>query len=304
MQSKAVVRDADRRQRVRAIGLAVAVCSLLLSGFLAPQQGAAQGVRLNGIIERAEKGKLIFEGESWRMLPDQEHDVFGIFKLEESLRALRPWGSARPTLAPVVRIGMEATHQEKHIVKQYLDAGLMGLIIPQAKTPDDILQFVRAMRYPPQGNYYSKGPAGLRGWSPTNAARLWGLSVDEYMRKADLWPLNPEGELLAIMLVETKEGVQNISEILEVPGLGAVLMGLADLSMSLGVGTPNANMTDPAVVAAVDRVAAACAAHHKKGGKVICGRYQMPDGLETAIAKGFTMFTSGRGGYRADLVQK
>ncbi|MBI4539875.1 MAG: hypothetical protein HY704_10250 [Gemmatimonadetes bacterium] len=260
---------------------------------------------MNGITERAERGQLIFNGESWQMLPDQEHDVFGLLRLEPALAALRPEGSARPTLAPVVRVGMEAGQQEKHYVKQLLDAGLMGLILPQIETAEQLREFIAAMRYPPQqrGRWYGGEPAGKRGWSPGRAAQFWGVSTEEYARKADVWPLNAEGELLAMILIETKQAVDNIAELLEVPGLGVVLVGMGDLSMSLGLGTPAANQNHPDVMAAVDRVAQACAAHRSSGGKVICGRYQTAEGLEAAIAKGFTMFTSQRGDYRGDLMR-
>ena len=153
------------------------------------------------------------------------------------------------------------------------------------------------MRYPPQqeGRWFGGDPEGGRGFQANRAAELWGVSQDEYARRADVWPLDPEGELLAIAMIETKAAVDNIEEILEVPGLGAILLAQADLSMSLGVGTPAANPSDPEVMAAVDQVARACAAHRDRGGRVICGRYQTPEGVEAAVAKGFTMFTSRRG---------
>ena len=126
------------------------------------------------------------------------------------------------------------------------------------------------------------------------------MSRADYTRKADLWPLNPEGELLAIAMLETRESVENIEEILEVPGLGAVLIGTADMSMSFGIGTPAPPDDSPVIAAAVERIAAACDAHHARGGKVICGRYQTAEGLEAAVERGFRMFTSGRGNYSGD----
>src|SRR5438128_2310256 len=77
-------------------------------------------------------------------------------------------------------------------------------------------------------------PAGIRGWGPSAAARYWGLTNAEYAQRADVWPLNPDGELLAIAIIESREGVKNVEEILRVPGLGGVLIGPADLSLSLG----------------------------------------------------------------------
>ena len=59
-------------------------------------------------------------------------------------------------------------------------------------------------------------PTGLRGRNPSNAAWYWGTR--EYHAKADVWPLDPQGELLAMMFIESAEGVANIDEIVTVPG--------------------------------------------------------------------------------------
>ncbi len=292
------------------IGLAIAVASLsselvVVEEVLArtPQGGqrpAAVG-RLNKIVENAEQGKISVTGESWRMMPDNEHNIFGVIELQRALAENRPGGSERFLLPPVVRMNMEANHLEKHMIKQYLDAGLMGLILSQSETLDQVREFIRMMRYPPQGQFYAVGPRGVRGWAPARAARYWGVDMDTYMRKADLWPLNPEGELLALVLLETKSQVENIEELLELPGLGGVLFGTADMSMSYGVGTPAPPADHPIIMANIERFARACAAHRARGGQVICGAYQTPQGLAKAVEQGLTMFTSGRGDFRGDM---
>ena len=283
----------------------ITVLALITGGVLAEgTAAAAQSVgRLNKIIENAESGnKVTFNDESWKLMPDGEHNIFGTIALQPAMAENFDSAAARFRLVPGVRMNMEANHFEKHRVKQYLDAGLMLLILSQSETIEQVEEFITAMRYPPQGEFYAKGPRGRRGWAPTAATRYWGVDMDTYMRKADLWPLNPEGELLACVLIETRFQVENIERLLELPGLGCVFIGTADMSMSYGVGTPAPPPNHPIVMAAIERVARACRAHHERGGRVICGAYQTPHGIERNIEEfGFRIFTSGRGEYRGDM---
>ena len=67
------------------------------------------------------------------------------------------------------------------------------------------------------------------------AARYWGLTQQEYYQKADVWPLNPQGEIFCILQIEDTRGVDNLDDILKkVPGIGAILIGEGDLSQELG----------------------------------------------------------------------
>ena len=78
-------------------------------------------------------------------------------------------------------------------------------------------------------------PAGIRGDGPTAAARYWGLSQQDYYQKADVWPLNPQGEIFCILQIEDTRGVENLDDILKnVPGIGCILIGEGDLSQELG----------------------------------------------------------------------
>jgi 4-hydroxy-2-oxoheptanedioate aldolase len=119
------------------------------------------------------------------------------------------------------------------------------------------------------------------------------VSNAEYAQKADLWPLNPEGELLAIVMIESRPAIDNINAILNVPGLGGILIGPADLSLSLGVGNPGGNPTAPEVEAATATVAKACAARKV----VACGTFESPN-PQARIAQGFRLFTRASGGAR------
>ncbi|MYI76122.1 MAG: hypothetical protein F4057_12755, partial [Acidobacteria bacterium] len=151
-------------------------------------------------------------------------------------------------------------------VKQVLDIGALAIVFPQIDTKEEALRAVRSMRIPPQRDARYPDPPGIRGaglWSTDGFTGfpLWGeMDADEYMRRADLWPLNPEGELFAYIMIESPEGVRNIRDILDVPGIGGILIGVNDLSISLGVGraTRAGQPLAPEAQAAVRHVLDAC----------------------------------------------
>jgi 4-hydroxy-2-oxoheptanedioate aldolase len=66
------------------------------------------------------------------------------------------------------------------------------------------------------------------------AADAWDLDVQDYAMRADLWPLDPEGEMILAVQIETAEGIDNLAEILAVPGVGAAFIGPADLHADMG----------------------------------------------------------------------
>jgi 4-hydroxy-2-oxoheptanedioate aldolase len=241
-----------------ALGLTVIVWAALTS-WPAAQQGTS--VRLNRAIEQFEKGEAAIGNEHWRTI-SLEHNPFMIDDLETALNEFEQQGAGQPRVTPIVRINHEADESFHHVVKQMLDAGAFGIVLPQVRSAAQVAALVRAMRYPPQRGAQYPDPRGRRGWGPSGATRVWDLSADEYARRADVWPLNPEGELLAIIMCETRECLANIDEILEVPGLGAMMIGSADLSLALGVGTPGANGGAPEVAAAVRTLGEACMRHN------------------------------------------
>ncbi len=72
-------------------------------------------------------------------------------------------------------------------------------------------------------------PAGIRGDGPHNAVRYWGISQQEYYQRADVWPLDPNGEIICIIQIEDTVGIENLDDMLDnVPGIGAVLIGEGD----------------------------------------------------------------------------
>src|SRR5712692_8289945 len=132
-------------------------------------------------------------------------------------------GNAQPKVALFARFPAYGRDLEGNdwIVKQALDMGLMGIIFNGVDNKEQMMRLVQYMRYPQQKTSKYQQPPGLRGYAPGNAVFAWGISAAEYERHADLWPLNPEGDLLAIPMIETAAGLTHVDEIAAVPGVGA-----------------------------------------------------------------------------------
>ena len=218
-----------------------------------------------------------FSAETIRMYLVGMTDKAGILKK----------GNAQFPVAPVVRIPTYGRESSDWVVKQALDAGMMGIKFPTIDNKEEALRAVRGMRYPPQRGSKYPQPAGLRGMGAGNATWLWGIGGDEYNRRADLWPLNPDGDLFSIIMIESAEGVKNIEEIASVPGVGVLFVGTAgDLPASLGV-SPGA----PEVEAAAQKVLVACKKHN-----VICGGLANASDIEQKVKEGWKYIDVGRTG--------
>ena len=249
------------------------------SALLAPLAGQ-DGPRLNRVIEQIERDEAAFTGEHWQFI-DMEHGPYLLDRLQDRLADLKPDGEARPEQTPLVRIPMEGGEPVRFAVKQVLDMGAFGVVFPRVETREQAGLAVQAMRYPPQRGEARPEPEGLRGWGPGRAARYWGLAVPAYVARADVWPLDPQGELLALIMIESEFGVHNVDEIVSVPGVGALFIGPADLAMSLGVGPPGAEHA-PETEAAIQKVLQACL-----DADVVCGIADSRTRAEQRIAEGF-----------------
>ncbi len=183
-----------------------------------------------------------------------EHGSFDMAGLAEYMRGMVDAGPTRsghrtPTViveAPVN--GIDAAHVRYNAwqFRQILGRGAHGILLCQAETADAVRAFVESCRYPhntigidpaipspmarmegarrgTDGGTDSAGRRllgiGTRGrGSESTAAPVWGLSTEEYMARCDPWPLNPRGELLLGVKLESPEGVANCEEILAFPG--------------------------------------------------------------------------------------
>ena len=178
-------------------------------------------------------------------------------------------------------------------IRQQLNAGVSGVVFVDVKSADEVKQGLDAMRFASKG--------GTRGEDVGNAPALWGMSDKEYREKADLWPLNPRGELVNFTIVESLEGLANVREIAAVKGIGVLFPGAGTLR---GVfSTVDSSVTPPRRVpnqekweAAIQQVLSAC-----KEFKVACGYPAGEADIEMRMKQGFTVFIIGWGesGFRA-----
>jgi len=151
-----------------------------------------------------------------------------------SRREVLAKGNLQPSLAIFVRIPTEGGDPVHAIIKQVLDIGAHGVVVPHVRTPGEALKIVKACRYVRPKDSPYREPVGNRGYSPAICSYLWGVSSAEYYERADVWPLNPRGDLMVIVMVEDMEGVENIGEIVKVPGIGAIFFGPADYTVASG----------------------------------------------------------------------
>ena len=254
---------AARRGRMRVIGVAAAFAV----GLAAASAGAQDGGRLNKVIEALEAGRPAVANREWRFV-DMEHSPFSGERVQRVLAEMNEERDAdgRLSLTPLVRIPQDGDEDFKWAIKQVLDLGGFGIILPHVDTGEEAVRLVRAMRYPPARGSAAPEPRGERGWGPGGATRLWGLDSVEYHARADVWPLAPDGELFAVAMIESQEAVDNIHDILAAP-VSAIMVVPGDMAIDLGLGPNPPDRNHPEVDAAFQTVLEACLAQDR----VICG---------------------------------
>jgi 4-hydroxy-2-oxoheptanedioate aldolase len=252
------------RWSAAALSIAVAVCAVVVR----PVQ-AQKAPRANRVIEMLEGGRPALSGDSWTFV-DREHRPYDIADLRQSLTAMlgKKNAQGQPMLAPVVRVPTEGDQNVRWVIKQVLESGAMGIIVPQVDDAAQALTIVQSMRYPQLKNSKYPTPVGRRGCGCSGGSG-WGLrDPGDYMRVADPWPLNPEGELVSLPMIESPTGVSNVNAILDVPGVTGVLIGPSDLTLNHGEGRWNGPAPTPDTHAAIAKVAAACTTKKKTCGMV------------------------------------
>ncbi len=263
---------------------AIAALCALLAVELSAQLPALSPAHLNPAIAKLASDKTVYgvltqdlSRENARILGrrdtdfvyvDMEHsplnmDALASFVAAMNDKAYTVKNGAPPRAAIIARMPAYAEENAAWQVKQALDIGVMGFVFNTVETREQAELAVKSMRYPPWKAFPNthKGPAGVRGWSPAAAVWAWGIETEEYRRRADVWPLNPEGDLMAIMIIETQTGVKNADAIAQVPGVTALSAAAGgDLSSSYGVPT-----AAPEIESARQTILQACLKH-----RVLC----------------------------------
>jgi 4-hydroxy-2-oxoheptanedioate aldolase len=284
---------------IGSLSLAALFAMLTIASLATPPAAAAQAgdVRLNRSIVTLEGGAPVFglftgnfslanaralarSGLDF-VLIDMEHSPFDMETLQLFLlgmtdkQAIAQQGHAQMATTPLVRLPANGRNDPEWMVKQILDMGAFGIMFPYVENAAEAERAVRAMRYPqPRGSEILE-PLGVRGSSPAIASWFWG--VPDYTQRADVWPHNPRGELLAVLQIESADGVRNAEAIMTVPGVSAIFMGPADLAMSMGL--PG---NHPEVQAAIDQVLALCLRHD-----VPCGITTSAGDVARRLQQGF-----------------
>jgi 2-keto-3-deoxy-L-rhamnonate aldolase RhmA len=194
-----------------------------------------------------------------------------------SLRMTHPLFVKTPLIAPNPAVAAER-------ISRQLNLGVSGIVFVGAESADEVKQGLGMMRF--------KSNGGTRPDDVGDAPAYWGMSEKEYKEKADLWPLNPNGELVNFTIVESKVGLAHVREIAAVKGIGALFPGAGTLGQvfsTVDSATGRRMRDSVGWEGAIQQVLSAC-----KEFKVPCG-YPANDStvMTYRMKQGFSVFITG-----------
>ena len=200
-------------------------------------------------------------GYDW-LAVDCEHSDIDIEGFSTLARAIHGRG---PTVMIRVR------ENDVLAIRQALDMGAQGIIVPLVNNADEAEKAVAAAKYPPRG---------VRGFC-FGRMNNYGKDFDEYVLAAN-------NEIAVIVMIESKEAVENIDEILTIDGVDGVFVGPYDLSGSYGI---TGQTSHKIIKKALQVISESCRRHHKSAGLHIV--YPSTDAIEKALNDGFTFIALG-----------
>ena len=192
---------------------------------------------------------------------DTEHILAGPKDLEHAIRAAENAG-----LTPLVRI----PSTDSALIARALDSGAQGIVIPRVSSVQQAADAVAAVRFPPMGK------RGITGGRPTGFGTL---ALDDYMMLANR-------EIMLILMIEDSDGCNTLPQILQLPGIDAILEGALDLSIAMGHGS---QVQHPEVQSSIAKMAEDCASTNT----IFCALPRQPEQIKTWRQKGIQMFLTG-----------
>lgn len=219
-------------------------------------QDAPKPKRINKAIELLEQGQPVYytaarggfeEGKKLAQTYadyinyEMEHGSFDMTALREFMRGLiagGPTKSGHRTPAVIVTLpvlGLDAASAlaNSWVFQQTLATGAHGILLCHAQSPDAVKVFVESVRYPFAEKFPGLNPGWRGSGSQGYAAQMWGIPANDYLKKADVWPLNKNGEILLGLKIENKIALGNVEKTLKIPGIGFAEWGPGDMGWSL-----------------------------------------------------------------------
>jgi 2-dehydro-3-deoxyglucarate aldolase/4-hydroxy-2-oxoheptanedioate aldolase len=142
---------------------------------------------------------------------DMEHGAFSIETIADLVQVTR--------LCDVTAL-VRVPNDEYHLMARALDAGAQGLMIPRVETKAQVENIMDCTSYPPRG---ARGCSVSKGHNDYASEDLWQFTE------------TANHENMMILQIEREKAVENIEELLSVPGVGGAILGPNDLALSLGV---------------------------------------------------------------------
>jgi 4-hydroxy-2-oxoheptanedioate aldolase len=175
-------------------------------------------------------------------------------------------------------------------ISRQLNLGVSTIVFVGVESADEVKQGLAAMRF--------KSKGGTRPDEIGSAPKYWGMTDKEYRDRADVWPLNPDGELTNWTIVESKKGLEHVREIAAVKGISVLFPGAGTLRGVFSTTDAEGKRTldTEGWEAAIQQVLAAC-----KEFNVPCGYPANENDIETRMKQGFSVFIMnwGEPGFRA-----
>ncbi|HTG90268.1 MAG TPA: hypothetical protein VL914_08725 [Vicinamibacterales bacterium] len=182
-----------------------------------------------------EEGKKMAATKADYITYEMEHGPLDFKELRDFMRGLVDGGPTRTghkTPAVVVTLPIsgtpDAVRANAWMIQQTLATGVHGILLCNAESPEAARLMIEAARYPfaPRVDGLAQGTRG--NGSQGFASTIWGVTAQEYMRIADPWPMNPDGEFIFGLKIENPRADANVETSVRVPGIAFAEWGPGD----------------------------------------------------------------------------